>query len=213
MIHPRQGHTATLLRDGSVSIIGGLDPQGNITGTLISEAERYDPARGSFQPAGSTVLPRDYPRREPFTRIDLTPAGTRARVSDPQHLRRGRAARNVPSSGAGFPGRAGQQPHLSRPAQRCGCADAGRTKGSAVCSRCESGSPAGSPPPGATADRRSPRPARPVWAPIRNRSSNLLPPRRASGTRQNHAAGVAPPVAGQALLPGDGVEELSQGML
>jgi len=43
---PRQGHSATLLPDGSVLILGGLNAQGQ----LVSQAERYDPATQAFTP-------------------------------------------------------------------------------------------------------------------------------------------------------------------
>lgn len=54
MTIPREGHTATLLRDGRVLIVGGSD---NGTHTLDS-AEVYDPAIGAFSRAGHLNQPR-----------------------------------------------------------------------------------------------------------------------------------------------------------
>jgi hypothetical protein len=51
---PREGHTATMLRDGRVLIVGGSD---NGTHTLDS-AEIYDPASGAFSAAGHLNQPR-----------------------------------------------------------------------------------------------------------------------------------------------------------
>ncbi|HEY6418428.1 MAG TPA: kelch repeat-containing protein [Candidatus Binataceae bacterium] len=51
---PREGHTATLLRDGRVLIAGGSD---NGTHALDS-AEIYDPASGTFSSAGHMTQPR-----------------------------------------------------------------------------------------------------------------------------------------------------------
>jgi hypothetical protein len=59
MLHPRSSHTATLLPDGRVLIVGGWAREG--TASLV-EAEMYDPTTGTFQPAGTlqgaaTLLP------------------------------------------------------------------------------------------------------------------------------------------------------------
>ena len=51
---PREGHTATMLRDGRVLIVGGSD---NGTHTVDS-AEIYDPASGAFSGAGHLNQPR-----------------------------------------------------------------------------------------------------------------------------------------------------------
>jgi Kelch motif/Galactose oxidase, central domain len=55
LIQPRQGHSATLLSDGRVLIVGGWSREG--TGPLDS-AEVYDPATSRFEPAGSLGVPR-----------------------------------------------------------------------------------------------------------------------------------------------------------
>jgi hypothetical protein len=70
MTTPRMGHTATLLSNGKVLIVGGYQ---NIPGgqhcegslhypgffldcvTRVTSAELYDPANGAFRPAGNTV--------------------------------------------------------------------------------------------------------------------------------------------------------------
>ena len=54
MATPREGHTATMLRDGRVLIVGGSD---NGVHTLDS-AEIYDPSSGSFSRAGHLNQPR-----------------------------------------------------------------------------------------------------------------------------------------------------------
>jgi hypothetical protein len=51
---PREGHTATLLRDGRVLVVGGSD---NGTHTLDT-AEVYDPSIGAFSRAGHLNQPR-----------------------------------------------------------------------------------------------------------------------------------------------------------
>ncbi|MFX9181138.1 kelch repeat-containing protein, partial [Acinetobacter baumannii] len=46
---PRSGHSATLLPDGSVMIFGGV----NSAGTVLADAERFDPANGRVTELGS----------------------------------------------------------------------------------------------------------------------------------------------------------------
>lgn len=50
MVHPRSSHTATLLPDGRVLIVGGWAKEGTAP---IAEAEMFDPATGTFQPVGT----------------------------------------------------------------------------------------------------------------------------------------------------------------
>lgn len=52
---PRYGHGATRLLDGRVLVSGG-----NLGGALVDSAELYDPADGTFAPAGPSLLPRMY---------------------------------------------------------------------------------------------------------------------------------------------------------
>ncbi|MGA8598003.1 MAG: Ig-like domain repeat protein [Bryobacteraceae bacterium] len=52
----RAGHTATLLPDGKVLIVGGVDANGS----SLSSAELYDPATGTFSSAGNLQTPRSY---------------------------------------------------------------------------------------------------------------------------------------------------------
>ena len=55
MSKPREGHTATLLRDGRVLIAGG-SPNGI---TTSDSAEIYDPVSSTFQPASHMTVPRE----------------------------------------------------------------------------------------------------------------------------------------------------------
>ncbi len=54
MSTPREGHTATMLRDGRVLVVGG-SPNGIQT---TGSAEIYDPASGTFSPTGHLHQPR-----------------------------------------------------------------------------------------------------------------------------------------------------------
>ncbi len=50
MLHPRSSHTATLLADGRILIVGGWAREGTAS---LTEAEIFDPTTGTFQPAGT----------------------------------------------------------------------------------------------------------------------------------------------------------------
>jgi hypothetical protein len=52
----RVDYTAVLLNDGRVLVAGGVNSQGG--GTYLATAELYDPASGSWTPAGSMAGPR-----------------------------------------------------------------------------------------------------------------------------------------------------------
>ncbi|MFN8512683.1 MAG: kelch repeat-containing protein [Chloroflexia bacterium] len=54
MVSGRKGHTATLLADGTVLVVGGV-ADGRQT---LASAERYDPATGSWRAAASLTTPR-----------------------------------------------------------------------------------------------------------------------------------------------------------
>ena len=54
MLVPRMAHTSTLLEDGRVLIVGGLDMEG----TEVGSAEVWDPATEQFTFAGSLIQPR-----------------------------------------------------------------------------------------------------------------------------------------------------------
>jgi len=57
---PRQGHTATLLSDGRVLIIGGGNAVNYFKSKGISELEIYDLGKGQFQVVGKLETPRQF---------------------------------------------------------------------------------------------------------------------------------------------------------
>ena len=62
MLKPRHGHTATLLPNGNVLIVGGFSDS-SVTGSgakLVSTAEIYNPAAGTFSSTSSPNLARAY---------------------------------------------------------------------------------------------------------------------------------------------------------
>lgn len=55
LIQPRQSHSATLLPDGRVLMVGGWAREG---AQPLDSAEVYDPATGRFEPVGRLSIPR-----------------------------------------------------------------------------------------------------------------------------------------------------------
>jgi hypothetical protein len=53
MLSPRELHTATRLVDGKVLVTGGVEGK-----VALSSAELFDPANGSFTPAGNMETER-----------------------------------------------------------------------------------------------------------------------------------------------------------
>jgi hypothetical protein len=54
MSAPRSGHSATLLADGEVLIVGGMERNGR----FLASAELFDPTRARFSPAGGMAVAR-----------------------------------------------------------------------------------------------------------------------------------------------------------
>ena len=55
MAHARSGHTATLLPDGKVLIVGGTDGRDH---THFGNVEIYNPATGIFAPNDGSIAPK-----------------------------------------------------------------------------------------------------------------------------------------------------------
>jgi hypothetical protein len=54
---PREGHTATLLGDGRVLVVGGMTPTGGAsTSTPLATAELYDPRTNAWSPTGPLAV-------------------------------------------------------------------------------------------------------------------------------------------------------------
>ena len=64
MLTTREGHTATLLKNGKVLVVGGMHwaracPRGcGLQLSALASAELYDPATGTFTPTGKMSVPR-----------------------------------------------------------------------------------------------------------------------------------------------------------
>ncbi len=57
----RVGHTATLLPDGHVMVAGGADAlEEGLAANILASAELYDPATGTFSPAGAMATGRQF---------------------------------------------------------------------------------------------------------------------------------------------------------
>ncbi|HEX9097819.1 MAG TPA: kelch repeat-containing protein [Candidatus Dormibacteraeota bacterium] len=55
---PRSDHTATLLADGRVLVVGGIDASNDVSGTVLSSAELYDPVTNRWAMAAPMPLAR-----------------------------------------------------------------------------------------------------------------------------------------------------------
>jgi hypothetical protein len=67
MMTPRESHTATLLKDGNVLVVGGMNweatigcPAGQLCLSALASAELFNPATGTFASAGHMSAPRVY---------------------------------------------------------------------------------------------------------------------------------------------------------
>jgi hypothetical protein len=66
MTVPRVDAVAAPLADGRVLVAGGVDPTQGHRWAVVSSAEIYDPATGSFSPTGSMSTPRGYAAAAPL---------------------------------------------------------------------------------------------------------------------------------------------------
>jgi trimeric autotransporter adhesin len=55
---PRSYHTATLLDDGRVLVVGGIQAANDVTGTVLASAELYDPVTDTWTAAASMHIAR-----------------------------------------------------------------------------------------------------------------------------------------------------------
>ncbi len=55
---PRSFHTATLLSDGRVLVVGGIEATNDVSGTVLGTAELYDPLTNSWTPATPLLFAR-----------------------------------------------------------------------------------------------------------------------------------------------------------
>jgi hypothetical protein len=55
---PRSYHTATLLADGRVLVVGGIEASNDVTGRVLASAELYDPVTDSWTAAASMAVAR-----------------------------------------------------------------------------------------------------------------------------------------------------------
>jgi len=92
MATPRSGHTATLLRDGTVLVVGGSTRTGYQAGGTTRAAERYDPRTDRWSPAGQLITGREGHTATPLAdgrvlivggRPDILAYGAPAELYDP----------------------------------------------------------------------------------------------------------------------------------
>jgi len=92
MATPRSGHTATLLRDGTVLVAGGSTRTSYQAGGTTREAERYDPRTDRWSPAGQLATGREGHTATPLAdgrvlvvggRPDILAYGAPAEIYDP----------------------------------------------------------------------------------------------------------------------------------
>ena len=66
MTHARAWHTATLLPDGSVLVVGGADTYHGTKGKVTATAETYDPVSATWRPAKSMSVARYHQTAAPL---------------------------------------------------------------------------------------------------------------------------------------------------